>query len=327
MLINLQSIQCRQICDPTRRINILTPINKGGPYNWGRDLANSLITRGYFAKHTYKLTELLASPLYQKADIIHTTVPLAYRLWEHPVVFTVHGDWSMENNIWKLLYPIAIRKANIITSSHFLAERLNLENSIVIPNAVFPEQFKTINHTYKEIVNLVTVTNLYFKDKANGILDILRVLNNLPKEARNRIHYSVVGGGPYLSQLTQETRRFKLNIQLCGELPNSREALQNSDIFIYYSHHDNFPIAILEAMACGLPVVTNNVGAVTEMIEDKKDGFVANDDDSYSQCLLNLISSPTLRARIGNESRKTIETKFNWKNIVDQYIGIYNQLL
>ena len=80
-------------------------------------------------------------------------------------------------------------------------------------------------------------------------------------------------------------------------------------------------------MACGLPVVTNNVGAVTEMIEDKKDGFVANDDDSYSQCLLNLISSPTLRARIGNESRKTIETKFNWKNIVDQYIGIYNQLL
>ena len=309
------------------RINILTPINSGGPYNWGRDLAKSLNKRDYFAKHTHGLAELLVSPLYQQADIIHTAVPLTFRFWKRPVVFTVHGDWSLENNIWKAFYPLAIRKANIITSSHFLAERLKLKNSVVIPNAVFLDQFKAIDYADKEIVNLVTVTNFYYKDKADGIIGIFKVLSNLPKEVRDHVFYSIVGGGPYLRQITQEAKRFKLNVKLYGTLPNSKEALQNSDIFIYYSFHDNSPIAILEAMACGLPVVTNDVGAVTEMIEDKKDGFIVNDYDSYAQCLLNLINNVDLRAKIGRNSRNTIKNKFNWGNIVDKYIGIYNEFI
>jgi len=310
------------------KINILTPVRAGGPYNWGRDLVNQLSKRGFEAKHVHGLLELLTSPLYQKADIVHTSVPLAFRLWKKPVVLTIKGEYSIEKTIWQPLYPAAIRKANIVTTpSYFLKERLNLKDAIVIPNTIFPEQFRVVKHTDKDVVNLVTVTKFHFKDKARGVLDILEILSSLPREVHKHINYSVVGGGPYLGQVIREAKRCEVNVKFYGILQDSRQVLQGSNIFIYYSHHDNFPNVILEAMACGLPVITNDVGAVSEIIENEKDGFIATNHDSYGEYLFDLINNLNLRAKVGQKARKAVESKFSWENVIDQYIDIYRKLV
>jgi len=310
------------------KINVLTQVHHGGPYNWGRILVSQLNNRGFEARHIHKLFQLLASPIHQNADIIHGSVLLGYRLWKKPLILTIHGEYPMEKeNIWRHLYPSAIARADIITTpSFFLKDRLNLKDAIVIPNAVAAEQYRVIEHTRQDTINLLTVTSFGFEDKARGILDLLMILDNLPGEIRKKVKFSVVGGGTYLKQIEGEARKYKTYTKFLGRLPDIRSLLEESNIFLYFSHYDNFPLVILEAMASGLPVLTNDVGAINEMINREQDGFIASDQNAYVQYLVELINNVDLRRHIGSEAQKKVVAKFNWPRVVERYIEIYNRL-
>jgi glycosyltransferase involved in cell wall biosynthesis len=310
------------------KINVLTPVRAGGPYNWGHNLVSQLNRKGLLAKHVHKLRDLLTSPFYQSADVVHAAVALIHVCWKKPVVISIHGDYRAENNIWRFFYPMALAKADVITMpSNFLKEKLNLQDAIVIPNAIFPEQFGMVKHAGKDVINLVTIHGFYFKDKAKGALDVLEILDSLPEEVRKNINYTVVGGGPYLKEIMGEVKRYNVNVQFTGMLQSPREVLEGSDIFIYYSHYDNFPIVILEAMACGLPVVTNSVGAVDEIIKNEKDGFIGTNPSSYAEYLIHLIKDFGLRAKLGERARKAVEARFNWETVISKYIDIYRKLI
>ena len=309
------------------KVNILTGVRKGGPYNWGKDLVAELNRHGVEAKHIHALKSLLLSPIHQNADIIHTTLPLLYRLWKNPLIITVHGEYHSEKNVWRLIYPSAIRKADIITTpSNFLKERLNLQRAIVIPNAVFTDRFEKIGYSERETVNLITVTKFFFEDKARGVLDILKVLNTIPKMISQRIKYVVVGGGPYLKQVMKEAKRYDVDVEFTDTLQSPGEVLKSSDIFVYFSHHDNFPNVILEAMACGLPVITNDVGAVSEIIENEKDGYIARTSETYFEYLLSLVNDPDLRSKIGQNALRSVKAKFDWSKVINRYIEIYESV-
>jgi glycosyltransferase involved in cell wall biosynthesis len=310
------------------KINILTAYRGGGTYIWGRDLAAALCAHDLPAKHVHTLGALLCSPFYQDADVVHASIPLSYHLWKKPVVLTVHGEYPGEKNIWKFLYPAAIRKADIITTpSNFLKERLKLGEAIVIPNAVSPQQFEMVEHRDKDILNMVTVTSFHFPEKAKGVLNILEIIGRLPEETRQRIRFFVVGGGHYLEKIAGEKKKYNFDVEFTGELPDTKNVLEHSDLFLYYSHHDNFPMVILEAMACGLPVLTNDVGAVSEIIENEKDGYIAANDNAYFEYLLNLVNNLDLRARTGENGRRTVEGQFSWENITSRYMEIYSRLV
>lgn len=310
------------------RVNVLTDIRRGGPRIWGANLASTLGQCGIEAKHVHTLGALLCSPIYQDADIIHTILPLSYRLWKKPVIITIHGAFHAEKNIWRFFYPAAIRKADIVTSSSaFLKERLNLDKAIVIPNSIFPDRFRMVEHTDKDTINLVTVTHFYFQDKARGILDILKFLDTVTRMVDKKVKYVVVGGGPHLESVMSEAKRYKVDVEFTGNIPSTAGFLEGSDIFIYFSHLDNFPLAILEAMASGLPVITNNIGAVSEIIDSGQDGYIAESKETYLEYLLYLIGDCELRQKIGRKARAKVEEKFSWDGIIGQYIRLYNQLL
>ena len=305
------------------KVNVLTP-RFGGPFINGRDLVSTLNKKGIVANHIHKLKNLLTSPLYQSADVVHAMgIPITYRVWRKPVVLTILGDHRMEKSIWRFLFPKAIEKADFLTTtSQFLKEVLDLHDVIVIPNAILPERYNLAEHTDKDTVKLVMVTSFYFPKKAKGVLNLAEIVAKAQRTTEKNIQCTVVGGGPYLEEIKSKVRK-NVKIDFVGFRLDPRKNLEKSDIFVYYSGHDNFPTAILEAMACGLPMVTNEVGAVPEIVTNEKDGYVARNDDDYLIRLLNLLESYKLRQKIGQNARKTVERKFNWKNIVDKFIEIY----
>jgi len=305
-------------------ITILTPPRLGGPFYWARDLANSLNERGIKSEHVYQMRKLLLSPLYQNADIVHTTVPFPFKLWRKPIVLTIKGDYTIELNIWQRFYPKTIAEAKVITvPSQYLKQKLGLGKAVVIPNALFPERFKPVQHEARDGLNLVSVMNFYFLDKARGLLSIIGTLD---KVQSCRFNYTIIGGGQYLETIKHQIGGVRANIRFVGFLPDPRLALATSDIFLYYSLHDNFPNAILEAMACGLPVITNSVGAVAEIIDSGDNGYIAETDEHYLECLLNLMDNPDLRQKIGSKARQTVEEKFNWERVISSYIEIYETM-
>jgi len=221
---------------------------------------------------------LYLSPLFPGAEIVHTTVPFPFKLWQRPMVLTIKGDYTIEQNIWQRFYPKTIAQAHAITvPSHYLKQRLGLEDAQVIPNALFPERFTTVQHGAKEQLNLVSVMSFYFQDKVEGLPKIANIVSKIQN---HHSKYTVIGGGAYLSAVKNQVADTKVDVNFTGFLADVRPHLTNSDIFLYYSHHDNFPNVILEAMASGLPVITNNVGAVSEIIDNGENGYIAENNET-----------------------------------------------
>ena len=86
------------------------------------------------------------------------------------------------------------------------------------------------------------------------------------------------------------------------------------------------PNVILEAMASGLPIISNSVGAMAEMIESGETGFIIDDLDSWEPIIRSMIKDQRLRKEMGLKARKRIEDKFDWETILPTYLSLYKQL-
>ena len=87
------------------------------------------------------------------------------------------------------------------------------------------------------------------------------------------------------------------------------------------------PVSIIEAMACGLPVVANSVGGVPELIEHGKTGYLLDefDEDKAAEFIAYLISKRDVRLKMGNAARIRAAEKFNLSNMVAQYRNLYEE--
>ena len=90
------------------------------------------------------------------------------------------------------------------------------------------------------------------------------------------IHFSIIGAGPLKNELEILSEQYGISkfITFCGSSSNVNKYLVNSDIFILPSITEGFPIAILEAMRVGLPIVSTNVAGIPEMIKNGHTGII-----------------------------------------------------
>jgi glycosyltransferase involved in cell wall biosynthesis len=98
------------------------------------------------------------------------------------------------------------------------------------------------------------------------------------------------------------------------------ERFARADIFVLPTHAEGMPMAILEAMAAALPVVTSNVGGIPDMIRDGKEGLLvpSGDVSALSEAISKLIESKNLRTEMGNRALERVAREY------DLSIGIEN---
>lgn len=307
-------------------VHILTPVRKGGPWKWGATLAEHLNNRGHWkAVHIHALPQVLLSPVYQGCDIVHTALPVTHRLWRKPVILTIRGDYRRDNNVWSGMYPKAIKMADIVTvSSQFMKEELGIKDAIVIPPAVDVSEV-ALEKSFSSSVRLLTVTNFHFPEKSKGVLKIVKALFAL-KAMNLEFSLSILGDGQYRKEVEDEVMKSGLPVRFHG-FADPKPFLKSADIFVYWSDHDNTPIALMEAMSYGLPVVTNAVGAVAEMVRDGETGFVAGSEKEYKNKLSVLLSDVALRDRLGQAARADVMQRFSHDVITPQYEAIYQNLI
>ncbi len=165
---------------------------------------------------------------------------------------------------------------------------------------------------------LVTVARL---NRTKGHRFALHALAKL-RDAGVLVHYTIIGDGPERSALETEIAELALadQVTLAGSLGEDevRAALHNADALALTSigQGEAAPVTVMEAMACGLPVVCSIIGGTPDMITDGKDGFLVAQEDvsAIAQRLSQLVEDEDLRKRIGAAARQTALVQFDYRS-------------
>lgn len=146
---------------------------------------------------------------------------------------------------------------------------------------------------------------------------------------KNNIKYLICGEGNKIDYLTSFIKDHNLenNVKLLGYRNDIIELCKISDIFVFPSKREGLPVSVMEAMACGLPVVCSNIRGSSDLIENKRGGSVVEHNYMRDYCteITNLINNPLLIQKYGQYNRAKIK-KYSLKNIIDDMRGILNYI-
>ncbi len=307
--------------DKKLKILFIAPIKKGGPYLSLKKLSNYYNRNDILnAEFTSSFKGFLKGIFSRKYDIIHTVLPVPFNIWRTPILLNIRGNYKKERNFRNplgYLYPISIYfSSKILTPSKYMMKELNILKFELIPNSIDKSKFietKTNFSLKKNSLKLVILTSFKFYEKGSGVLNLINIINKL--DSRIKIELKIIGSGKYLDLIKSKIKVNK-NIQLIwkGNLNNPYPEIISSDIFTYYSNLDNYPNAILEAITLKIPIISNNIGAVSEFLPKENIGF---DDDDYFKKLNDIISNY-------NEP-KTIKV-LSFLEMTKLYLKVYNQV-
>jgi glycosyltransferase involved in cell wall biosynthesis len=195
------------------------------------------------------------------------------------------------------------------------------------PNQNTPVFFEGINHlalnSNKKMelkhpcVGLLQDANWWGKTKE------MLILKNVLKKMPNLTFYWA-GDGPYTKKIIEELKEFE-NFKWLGRLQYPNEVskfLAGIDVYALISGMDLAPLTLKEAQLMEKPVVATNVGGIYEMMEDKKTGFLINENESEDliEKLTMLFMDKNLRKKMGINGRQFVIEKFNWNIIAEKFI-------
>ena len=191
------------------------------------------------------------------------------------------------------------------------------EDMYICANGIPQEDTKNDDLPHR-ISRILFLSNLLIDKGILVLLDALKIL----KEKDVDFSCDIVGGETAVIDAVRFDKEIKKrNLEDCvsyrgkqyGIIKN--EYLKNADVFVHPTNDDCFPLVLLEAMQHGLPIVTTNEGAISDIVDDGKTGLIAekNNPEDLADKIDLLLNDVALRKQMGAEGRKKYERAFTLK--------------
>lgn len=290
-----------------------------------------------------------------QCDIVHIHSPLCPTIpTSLPVVATIHTPMkadtqasfqetrNLRTTLWKLSgrfisYPLEkklIQNVDTLTVvARSVAEELKdyptaQKNIIVMANGIDSTLFTPAQRKTTEQYILFTGRLSYRK----GLFDLLESARHICKKYP-QITYKITGAGILSDELQRKIQDLDIanQVQFLGFV--SREQLislyQQATLYALPSHYEGLPTVLLEAMACGVPVVATAVSGNVDVITHGKNGLLVppKTPEKLTEAISRVLDDETLKTTLGQNARKTIEEKYTWDIISDNYLTLYQSLL
>jgi glycosyltransferase involved in cell wall biosynthesis len=189
---------------------------------------------------------------------------------------------------------------------------VNERRLLFLPNVVDVSAFPMSSKASRQPMTIVAAGRLVEQKRMDRFIRLVALLH---EQTHGAIKGLIVGDGPLREALEHQAKGLGLTeetFEFRGLVTDMVGVYRESDIFVLTSDWEGTPNVVLEAMASGLPVVSTNVGGVSDIIENGKSGFVvdANDEGQILDLLLRLIENPILRESIAQHARFEVEKRF-----------------
>ncbi len=283
-----------------------------------------------------------------KPDVFHlhgyTTNLLFVIEWGHqhrvPIVYEEHQTPDPQFDWWKD-FRVIINKADIVVgvsekAAHALREVCGVTQPVVVLNPLLPDPFisgwrkDNASQEQNDDLRLTTVARLYVTKGLNYLLEAIVEV----KKKHPRVRFRVYGDGPLRDELLAYAQRLGLDgDQIFVGAFSQRELpriMAETDIFVMSSVLEGQPLALVEAMAYGCPIVSTAVGGIPELIEDGVNGLLCEpaNPGCLAQKIITLIEDHDLRQRLGRAARKSYEAgPYKPEAVCEQLISIYADVL
>src|SRR5213595_3022060 len=154
-------------------------------------------------------------------------------------------------------------------------------------------------------------------------LDLLAAAYRRLRDEGLRVQLFIVGHGPYSEALAKSLPEAFFTGYLTGN--ELATAYASADIFVFPSTTDTFGNVILEAQACGLPVVVSDSGGPKELVQDKGNGLItkSHDVEDFARAIRALVTNPALRERMGRSARQSVIDR-SWPNAFRKFWATTN---
>ena len=158
----------------------------------------------------------------------------------------------------------------------------------------------------------------------------LEIAAELRRHSDN-IRFSILGDGPMREELVK--RATDLGLEGCLMFEATRRDplpyYRSLDIYLNTSLHEGLPLSLLEAMACGKPVVAPNVGGIPELLAQGEHGFLVGSRHAhdFAEPCLRLIQDRSLRLRLGQNAAQHVGLRFSSIEMTKAYRDLYSRLM
>lgn len=166
-----------------------------------------------------------------------------------------------------------------------------------------------------------------------GLEDLIRCAGLLVKQFPD-LQFLIAGSGPFAGQLRATIRKHSLHgrVKLLGHVGHRAELAdlyRGATAYIHPAHYEGLPTVLLEAMACGRPVVTTAVGGALDVIEDGHNGLLVppKAPQAMAAAIARIMRDPDLATRLGSAARRTVEGRYSWEVVGQHYLKEYQKLL
>lgn len=270
----------------------------------------------------------------ENIDIVHSwdyksnyVEALGTRLAKTPYLYT------KKNNAWskrwwlKTIFSTHVAYDNPEMKERFFNSFLFQKKITFIPHGVDTDIFSPLDKTENEFFNIGCIGNI---GNNKNQLFIVKALKSLPENVI--LHLYGNEDKEYRQRLDQyiELNNLKHRVAFNGYIPNQSipNILKNIDLFVLASFQEGMPVSILEALACGVPVLSSDSGGGTRYILEENSIFSPEDSGELIAKIKKIYSMAIAKKRVLVESGvKNVREKFSIEKEVVAYEEVYANLL
>lgn len=291
---------------------------------------------------------------FEKIDLLHVhyAIPHAVSAYlakqmlknknDIKIITTLHGTditlVGLEPSFLPMVKFSIEQSDGVSAVSRFLKEKTltnyNIEKDITVINNFIDTDLYKPNGTSKLREHIAPNNEKIIVHTSNfrpvkRVPETIRILQKVREEIPAKL--VLVGDGPDRSECERLCRELNLcdHTKFLGKQNGLVEILNASDLFLIPSQSESFGLAALEAMSCGLPVVSSSVGGLPELIKHNETGFIAEigDIDRMSKYVIELFTNKRKYDLFSKASRKRVKEKFDKEIIIPKYEIFYNKIL